>query len=108
MNPFELLILGPFDLIGTALAGLVGVVPGLLVGLLARIPLAPLAISAEIAVDPLAVSAGVSLPAMFTPALGALVGFAGPFASAGMLGDAAGNVLSSIFRAAYGTMAGAA
>ena len=96
------------DILGSIVAFLVGFIPALPVGFLlssGHIITNLAAISAS----PLAVSAGVSMPAIVPPIAGFLYGATGPLA---LLGETGGNIVgqlaSSIFRSAYGLMAGAA
>lgn len=93
---------------GSLLAFLLGFVPGVPAGFVLSSG-DILSNSAFFLASPFAVSTGVSLPASVPPILGFLYGAAGPLA---LFGDTGGNIVgqlaSSIFRSAYGLMAGAA
>ncbi len=96
------------DILGSIVAFLVGFVPGLPAGYVLSSGHLLTSAGAFFA-SPLAVSFGTSMPASVPPILGSLYGAAGPLA---LLGDTGGNIVgqlaSSIFRSAYGLMAGAA
>ena len=96
------------EIIGSLLAFLLGSLPGSV-----ATDIFPsgdlLTNSAFFLASPLAVSTGVSMPAIVPPILGFSYGAAGPLA---LFGETGGNIVgqlaSSIFRSAYGLMAGAA
>ncbi len=93
---------------GSLLAFLVGFLPGLPAGFVLS-GFHILTNSVAFSASPFAVSTGVSMPASVPPIAGFLYGAAGPLA---LLGDTGGSIVgqlaSSIFRSAYGLMAGAA
>ena len=93
---------------GSLLAFLVGLLPGVPAGYVLSSGHLLTGLSAFLA-SPFAVSAGVSMPAIVPPIAGFLYGATGPLA---LLGDTGGSIVgqlaSSIFRSAYGLMAGAA
>ncbi len=95
------------DILGSIVAFLVGFLPGVPAGYVLSSGHI-LTSAAAVASSPFAVSFGTSMPAFVPPILGFLYGAAGPLTLGATGGNIVGQLASSIFRSAYGLMAGAA
>lgn len=95
------------DILGSIVAFLVGFLPGVPAGFVLSSGHLLTSASAFFA-SPFAVSFGTSMPAIVPPIAGFLYGATGPLTLGATGGSIVGQLASSIFRSAYGLMAGAA